>query len=71
VIPADRIDANARALLNLFPMPNATDPTGTNQYNYVFLPRLQFAAAGRIAAESNGVSLPSPERSAGGAVSSR
>ena len=27
---------NAQALLNLFPLPNATDPTGTNQYNYVF-----------------------------------
>ena len=25
-----------QALLNLFPAPNATDPTGTNQYNYVF-----------------------------------
>jgi Carboxypeptidase regulatory-like domain/TonB-dependent Receptor Plug Domain len=36
MIPADRIDPNARALLNLFPLPNATDPTGTNQYNYVF-----------------------------------
>jgi hypothetical protein len=36
IIPADRIDPNARALLNLFPMPNAVDPTGTNQYNYVF-----------------------------------
>ena len=36
VIPGGRIDANARALLNLFPLPNAVDPTGTNQYNYVF-----------------------------------
>jgi hypothetical protein len=36
IIPADRIDANARQLLNLFPLPNAVDPTGTNQYNYVF-----------------------------------
>ena len=36
VIPANRIDPNALALLNLFPMPNATDPTGANQYNYVF-----------------------------------
>jgi hypothetical protein len=36
VIPAERIDANARQLLNLFPLPNATDPTGANQYNYVF-----------------------------------
>ena len=26
----------AQALLNLFPLPNADDPTGTNQYNYVF-----------------------------------
>ncbi len=36
VIPADRIDSNAQALLNLFPQPNAVDPTGTNQFNYVF-----------------------------------
>ncbi len=36
VIPLDRIDPVGRALLNLFPQPNATDPTGTNQYNYVF-----------------------------------
>jgi hypothetical protein len=35
-IPANRIDPNARQLLGLFPLPNATDPTGTNQYNYVF-----------------------------------
>ncbi len=36
VIPSSLIDPNARALLNLFPAPNAVDPTGTNQYNYVF-----------------------------------
>jgi len=36
VIPANRIDPVGQALLNLFPLPNATDPTGTNQYNYVF-----------------------------------
>lgn len=35
-IPADRIDRVGQQLLNLFPLPNATDPTGTNQYNYVF-----------------------------------
>jgi hypothetical protein len=35
-IPASMIDPNARALMNLFPLPNAVDPTGTNQYNYVF-----------------------------------
>jgi hypothetical protein len=36
VIPAGLIDPNGRALLNLFPLPNAVDPTGANQYNYVF-----------------------------------
>jgi hypothetical protein len=36
IIPADRIDPTGRALLALFPLPNATDPTGTNQYNYVY-----------------------------------
>ena len=36
VIPSNRIDPVGQALLNLFPSPNATDPTGTNQYNYVF-----------------------------------
>ena len=36
IIPASRIDPKAQALLNLFPSPNATDPTGGNQYNYVF-----------------------------------
>jgi hypothetical protein len=35
-IPADRWDSVGSALLNLFPLPNVTDPTGTNQYNYVF-----------------------------------
>ena len=35
-IPAGRINPTAQALLNLFPMPNASDPTGTNQYNYTF-----------------------------------
>jgi hypothetical protein len=34
VIPADRIDPNGQALLNLFPLPNLTDPT--NQANYTF-----------------------------------
>src|SRR5206468_10616428 len=32
----NRIDPVGQALLNLFPLPNATDPTGANQYNYVF-----------------------------------
>jgi hypothetical protein len=36
VIPASRFDAVGSALLNLFPLPNADDPTGGRQYNYVF-----------------------------------
>ena len=34
VIPQNRIDANGQALLNLLPLPNATDPL--RQYNYTF-----------------------------------
>jgi hypothetical protein len=34
VIPADRIDPNGQALLNLFPVPNASDPD--RQFNYTF-----------------------------------
>jgi hypothetical protein len=36
VIPPGRIDATAQALLNLFPLPNTSDPTGGNQYNYTY-----------------------------------
>ena len=36
VIPSNRIDPLGQALLNLFPLPNAVDPTGRNQYNYQF-----------------------------------
>jgi hypothetical protein len=35
-IPAGRINPTAQSLMNLFPLPNASDPTGSNQYNYVF-----------------------------------
>jgi hypothetical protein len=35
VIPTNRINPTAQALLNLFPLPNAT-PTATNQNNYTF-----------------------------------
>ncbi len=38
IIPAGRIDATGQAILNLLPLPNATDPTGRNQYNYTFQP---------------------------------
>ena len=34
IIPTNRIDANGQALLNLFPVPNATDPG--RQHNYTF-----------------------------------
>jgi hypothetical protein len=36
IIPPGRIDATGQALLNLFPLPNATDPSGGNQYNYAY-----------------------------------
>jgi hypothetical protein len=36
VIPANRIDGTAQAFLDMFPLPNASDPTGRNQYNYTF-----------------------------------
>jgi hypothetical protein len=36
VIPASRINGLGQALLNLFPLPNAVDTTGLNQYNYTF-----------------------------------
>src|SRR4029078_280604 len=36
IIPPSRINATAQALLKLFPLPNASDPTGANQYNYTF-----------------------------------
>ena len=36
IIPGNRINPLAQALLNLFPLPNAEDPTGARQYNYVF-----------------------------------
>jgi hypothetical protein len=34
IIPSNRIDANGQALLNLLPLPNASDPG--RQYNYTF-----------------------------------
>jgi hypothetical protein len=36
IIPPDRINPLGKSILGLFPMPNATDPTGTRQYNYQF-----------------------------------
>jgi hypothetical protein len=36
VIPENRMDPIGRALVNMLPPPNAVDPTGNRQYNYVF-----------------------------------
>jgi hypothetical protein len=36
IIPVDRLDPIGQGLLNLLPLPNASDPTGRNQYNYTF-----------------------------------
>ena len=35
-IPANRIDRMGQMMLNLFPLPNANDPTGSRQYNYTY-----------------------------------
>lgn len=34
IIPQSRISPIGQAMLNLFPLPNAVDPTGLNKYNY-------------------------------------
>lgn len=36
VIPRDRISPLGQAMMNLFPLPNATDPSGTQQFNHQF-----------------------------------
>ena len=36
IIPPGRIDRMGQMMLNLFPLPNATDPSGTRQYNYTY-----------------------------------
>jgi hypothetical protein len=37
IIPPDRIDRTGAAMMNLFPLPNAVDPTGQRQYNAEFV----------------------------------
>jgi hypothetical protein len=34
IIPLSRLSPTGSAMLNLFPLPNATDPTGQHQYNF-------------------------------------
>lgn len=36
-IPSSRLDRTGLAMMNLFPLPNATDPTGQRQYNSEFV----------------------------------
>jgi len=36
IIPANRINGFGALMLGLFPLPNATDPTGNRQYNYTY-----------------------------------
>jgi Carboxypeptidase regulatory-like domain/TonB-dependent Receptor Plug Domain len=36
-IPASRLDRTGLAMMNLFPLPNTTDPTGQRQYNAEFI----------------------------------
>lgn len=38
VVPPAQQNPIGQAMLNLFPNPNATDPTGLRQYNYNFIP---------------------------------
>jgi hypothetical protein len=41
VIPANRINPLGQAMLNLLPLPNATDPTGGAQFNHQFDPSIE------------------------------
>ena len=36
IIPANRINPIGQQMLSLFPLPNATDPTGSRQFNYQY-----------------------------------
>jgi hypothetical protein len=40
-IPANRINGIGQQMLNLFPLPNATDPSGNRQYNYTYQNELE------------------------------
>ena len=57
IIPPDRIDPIGQMMLNLFPLPNATDPSGTRQYNYTYQnvldkPQARPGAAGGLQRQS-------------------
>jgi hypothetical protein len=40
-IPANRINPIGQQMLGLFPLPNATDPSGSRQYNYTYQNELE------------------------------
>jgi hypothetical protein len=48
-IPANRIDSIGQAMLGLMPLPNATDPTGTRQYNYTYQTALERPRTDQVA----------------------
>jgi Carboxypeptidase regulatory-like domain/TonB-dependent Receptor Plug Domain len=41
IIPSNRIDLVGQSMLKLMPLPNASDPTGTRQYNYTYQTALE------------------------------
>ncbi|MFN7923432.1 MAG: carboxypeptidase regulatory-like domain-containing protein [Bryobacteraceae bacterium] len=47
-VPASRIDRTGLAMMNLFPLPNTTDPTGQRQYNAEFVNPFQQPRHDRI-----------------------
>lgn len=47
-IPVSRIDRTGLAMMNLFPLPNTTDPTGQRQYNAEFVNPFQQPRHDRI-----------------------
>jgi Carboxypeptidase regulatory-like domain/TonB-dependent Receptor Plug Domain len=49
IIPANRINAVGQAMLKLMPLPNASDPTGTRQYNYTYQTSLERPRTDQVA----------------------
>ena len=41
IIPANRLSALGLSMINLFPLPNATDPSGNQGFNYQFDPSVE------------------------------
>ncbi|MGH9437717.1 MAG: carboxypeptidase regulatory-like domain-containing protein, partial [Terriglobia bacterium] len=47
-IPSTELSPIGTAMLNLFPLPNTTDPTGQRQYNYQFTPQASHPRSDKI-----------------------